>query len=97
MTSRIDHDQLIQETPARFRSKRATRSFRFSERVTLDAGRHHVKLPRIGLVKTHESVRKLARRIEAGSARIGRATIAFHRGYEVRPDVSRVADDKFRC
>jgi len=64
----------------RFRSKRATRSFRFSERVTLDAGRHHVKLPRIGLVKTHESVRKLARRIEAGSARIGRATIAFHRG-----------------
>ena len=64
----------------RFKSKRATRSFRFSENVTLDADRHHVKLPVIGLVKTHESLRKLARRIEAGTARIATATISFHRG-----------------
>ena len=64
----------------RFKSKRATRSFRFSEKVTLDAGRHHVKLPVIGLVKTHESLRKLVRRIEAGTARIATATISLRRG-----------------
>jgi len=64
----------------RFKSKRAKRSFRISENVTLDAGRHHVKLPVIGLVKTHESLRKLARRIEAGTARIATATISYQRG-----------------
>ena len=64
----------------RFKSKRATPSFRFSEKVTLDAGRHHVKLPVIGLVKTHESLRKLGRRIEAGTARIATATISLRRG-----------------
>ena len=34
------------------------------------------QLPRIGRVHTHESTRKLARRLEAGTARILRATVA---------------------
>jgi IS605 OrfB family transposase len=38
--------------------------------------RKHVQLPRIGVVKTHESTRKLARRLEQGSARILAATIS---------------------
>lgn len=46
----------------------------------VDADRRHVKLPRIGLVRTHESTRKLARRLEAGRARIRSATISFRRG-----------------
>jgi len=42
--------------------------------------RTHVVLPRIGRVKTHESTRKLARRIEAGTARILAATIKREHG-----------------
>ena len=38
--------------------------------------RKHVQLPRIGVLKTHESTRKLARRLEHGSARILAATIS---------------------
>jgi putative transposase len=38
--------------------------------------RKHVQLPRIGVLKTHESTRKLARRIEKGTARILAATIS---------------------
>ena len=37
--------------------------------------RKHIQLPRIGVVKTHESTRKLARRLEQGTARIMGATI----------------------
>jgi putative transposase len=37
--------------------------------------RKHVQLPRIGILKTHESTRKLARRLEQGTARILAATI----------------------
>jgi putative transposase len=37
-----------------------------------------VRLPRIGVVRTHESTRKLARKIEAGTARI-RQNITLHR------------------
>jgi putative transposase len=37
--------------------------------------RNHVQLPRIGVLKTHESTRKLARRLEQGTARILAATI----------------------
>jgi putative transposase len=37
--------------------------------------RKHVRLPKIGVLKTHESTRKLARRLEHGSARILAATI----------------------
>jgi IS605 OrfB family transposase len=38
--------------------------------------RKHIQLPRIGVVKTHESTRKLARRVEQGTARILAATIS---------------------
>ena len=37
--------------------------------------RKHVQLPRIGTIKTHESTRKLARRLERGTGRILAATI----------------------
>ncbi len=42
--------------------------------------RRHVQLPTIGHVRTHESTRKLARRIEANTARILKATISHRRG-----------------
>ncbi len=45
-----------------------------------DGDRRHVRLPRIGAVRTHESTRKLARRVESGTARIQSATISFERG-----------------
>jgi putative transposase len=38
--------------------------------------RKHIQLPRIGVLKTHESTRKLARRLEHGTARILAATIS---------------------
>jgi putative transposase len=37
--------------------------------------RNHVQLPRIGIIKTHESTRKLARHLERGTGRILAATI----------------------
>jgi putative transposase len=40
------------------------------------ADRKHVQLPRIGVLKTHESTRKLARRLEQDTARILAATIS---------------------
>jgi putative transposase len=41
----------------------------------VEADRKHITLPRIGMLKTHESTRKLARRLEQGTARILAATI----------------------
>ena len=38
--------------------------------------RKHLQLPRIGVLKTHESTRKLARRLEQGTAHILAATIS---------------------
>lgn len=43
--------------------------------IRIEADRRHVTLPRLGAVRTHESTRKLARRIEAGTARILSATV----------------------
>jgi IS605 OrfB family transposase len=40
------------------------------------ADRKHVQLPRIGVLKTHESTRKLARGLEQGTARVLSATIS---------------------
>lgn len=60
----------------RFKSARARRSVRFTTGVIrIEADRRHVSLPRLGAVRTHESTRKLARRIEAGTARILSATV----------------------
>jgi len=44
--------------------------------IRVEADRHHVTLPRVGTIRTHESTRKLARRIEAGTARILSATVS---------------------
>jgi len=65
-----------------FKGKRAALSVRFSTGSFGLAGpdRRHVRLPRIGLVRTHESTRKLARRIAAGTARIRSVTVSRRRG-----------------
>jgi putative transposase len=49
-------------------------SFRFTGRIRCD--RATVTLPRLGTIRTHESTRKLARRLEDGSARILSATVS---------------------
>jgi putative transposase len=64
--------------PRRKRRKHARVACRFSkgQRIKVLADRKHVQLPRIGVLKTHESTRKLARRLEEGTARILAATIS---------------------
>ncbi len=65
----------------KFRSKRTrVPSVRFTTGVIRLDGRSHVVLPVVGRIKTHESTRKLARRIEAGTARIRSATVRFEAG-----------------
>lgn len=61
----------------RFKARRlATPSVRFTTGVIrVESDRTHVTLPRVGRIKTHESTRKLARRLEAGTARIMSATV----------------------
>jgi len=62
----------------RFKKKgRARDACRFTTgAIRVEADRHHVTLPRLGRIKTHESTRKLARRLEAGTARVLSATIS---------------------
>nr|WP_307850055.1 IS607 family element RNA-guided endonuclease TnpB [Saccharopolyspora sp. HNM0986] len=66
----------------RFKGKRHTWSCRFTTGSfgLADSDRSHVKLPRIGTVRTHESTRKLARHVERGSATIRSATVSFRGG-----------------
>jgi putative transposase len=66
----------------RFKSKhRARLTCRFTTGAFgLGAGRRHVRLPVIGAVRTHESTRKLARKVHAGTARIRSATLSYQRG-----------------
>ncbi len=60
----------------RFKTARTAKSVRFTTgTIRIEADRRHVTLPRLGAIRTHESTRKLARRIEAGSARILSATV----------------------
>jgi putative transposase len=42
--------------------------------------RRHVTLPRLGTIRTHESTRKLERRVTNGTARILSAAVRFERG-----------------
>jgi putative transposase len=44
--------------------------------IRVEADRHHITLPRVGTIRTHESTRKLARRVEAETARILSATVS---------------------
>jgi IS605 OrfB family transposase len=66
----------------RFRSKRrAGLSCRFTTGVIrLEPDRKHVTMPVLGTIKTNESTRKLARRVDNGSARIGSATVRYEAG-----------------
>jgi putative transposase len=60
----------------RFKSARTAKAVRFTTgTIRLEADRRHVTLPRLGAIRTHESTRKLARRVEAGSARVLSATV----------------------
>jgi putative transposase len=62
----------------RFKKKgRARDACRFTTgAIKVLPDRKHVQLPKIGVLKTHESTRKLARRLEQGSAHIVAATIS---------------------
>ncbi|QBI54485.1 IS607 family element RNA-guided endonuclease TnpB [Streptomonospora litoralis] len=66
----------------KFKSKRSRKSFRITTGAfgLAPGDNRHVKLPRIGVVRTHESTRKLARHLARGSARILAATVSFQRG-----------------
>ncbi|OBI46429.1 transposase [Mycobacterium kyorinense] len=66
----------------RFKAKHAAgRSVRFTTgAIRVASDRHHVVLPRLGCIRTHESTRKLARRLEAGAARILSATVSRQAG-----------------
>jgi putative transposase len=66
----------------RFKTKTgAAKAFSFSTGVIrIEPDRHHITLPRLGRIRTHENTRKLARRIDAGSARILKATVRLERG-----------------
>ena len=66
----------------RFKSKRRARlSCRFTTgSFGLVRDRRHVQLPVIGRIRTCESTRKLARKVEAGTARIRSATLSHQRG-----------------
>jgi putative transposase len=60
----------------RFHSRRDRASVRFTTgAIRVGSDRHHVTLPRLGTIRVHESTRKLARRVEAGSARVLSATV----------------------
>ncbi|MGC4837794.1 IS607 family element RNA-guided endonuclease TnpB [Micromonospora vinacea] len=61
----------------RFKSRRhGTPSVRFTTgAIRVEPDRRHVVLPRLGRLKLHESARKLARRVEGGTARIMSATV----------------------
>jgi putative transposase len=66
----------------RFKSRhKAVRSVRFTTGVIrVEPDGHHVTLPRLGRIRTHESTRKLTRRLDAGSARILSATVSHRAG-----------------
>lgn len=61
----------------RFKRRTDAGSMRFTTGpIRVEPDRHHVTLPRIGTLRTHESTRKLARRLENGTARILSASIS---------------------
>ena len=66
----------------RFKSKRkATPSVRFTTgAIRLEEDRKHLTLPKVGTLKTHESTRKLHRRLNDGTARILSATVRRESG-----------------
>ncbi|PWV76088.1 putative transposase [Nocardia neocaledoniensis] len=64
--------------PRHKRKARTGLSVRFTTgTIRIEPDRHHITLPRLGTLHTLESTRKLARRIEAGTARVLSATARF--------------------
>ncbi|MCM0676396.1 IS607 family element RNA-guided endonuclease TnpB [Micromonospora phytophila] len=77
----------------RYKSRRrSTASVRFTTgAIRIEPDRMHVVLPRLGRLKLHESARKLARRLDNGTARIMSATVRrdggrWHVSYTVEVD-----------
>jgi putative transposase len=66
----------------RFKTKAgAVKKFSFSTgAIRVGPDPNHITLPRLGTIKSHESTRKLGRRLQAGTARILKATVRFQRG-----------------
>jgi len=84
----------------RFKSKHKARlACRFTTgTIRVEPDRRHVTLPRLGTIRTHESTRKLERRVANDTARILSATIRHERGrwlvsfqVEVRRESKKVA------
>jgi putative transposase len=68
-------------TPKRKRKRTAGLACRFTTgAIRVEPDRTHVTLPRLGRLKTHESTRKLARRLGAGTAKILSATVSRRGG-----------------
>ncbi|WP_432992172.1 IS607 family element RNA-guided endonuclease TnpB [Dactylosporangium sp. CA-233914] len=60
----------------RAKRKHGRRSVRFTTgAIRVGPGYRHVVLPRLGRIRTHESTRKLARRVRAGTAKVLSATV----------------------
>jgi putative transposase len=63
--------------PGRRKRGRCREAVRFTTgTIRVEPDRHHLTLPRLGKLKTHESTRALARRLERGSARILSAIVS---------------------
>ncbi len=63
--------------------------------MRVEPDRRHVTLPRLGTIRTHESTRKLERRVANGTARILSATVRFERGrwfVSFQVEIQRAAD-----
>ncbi|MGH9154638.1 MAG: helix-turn-helix domain-containing protein [Acidimicrobiales bacterium] len=64
----------------RFRRRGGRASVAFTTGAIAVVDEHHVRLPRIGVIRTKEATTSLARRLDAGSARIRRATVSTRGG-----------------
>lgn len=66
--------------PPKFHKRGQHDSYRTYGKFTPLRDRHHVHLPRVGSVKTFESMRKMARHTERGSGRIVATTVKHESG-----------------
>jgi putative transposase len=64
----------------RFKKKGSRRSFRVTTGSFGVLDLRHVRLPRIGMLRTNEPTAKLARRVGEGTARVLSATVSEHAG-----------------
>ena len=62
------------------KKRRDSRSMRFTNQQVSVLDRHHVRLARMGDVKTFESMRKLARHLERGTGKLVAATLKHQGG-----------------